>query len=369
MNFIKSFSGLGMAVLGLCLVACSGNKGPEITPTSYETMTVKKTDITVPVKYSARMKGWNDVNITPQVNGQLTKICVTEGQHVKKGQVLFSIDSRQAQLNLADAKANLEAAKANESSAELEYQSNKNLFDKQIVSSYMLNTALNAYNQAKAAVSQAQAAVHRAQVDLGFCTITSPVNGIVGNIPVGAGQQVAPSDLLTVVSGNERMEASFSITETELNEIANSAEQKSSHDYIKNLPDVSFVMKDGTEYEQKGRVITAAGVVDQMTGTVTCKASFPNPDGRLYSGIQGTLVMPFAVKDVMVIPTTATVRLQDKVMVYKVDTNKCATGVIVSIIDAATGKDVIVTSGLEEGDKIVTVGASNVYEGQQVIFE
>ena len=107
---------------------------PKETPSSYKTMTVTKSDIEIPVKFSAKMKGKTDVTITPQISGQLVKICVTEGQRVAQGQTLFIIDQRNAQLDLEAAQANLNAALAQESSAKLEYESNKNLFDKQIVS-------------------------------------------------------------------------------------------------------------------------------------------------------------------------------------------------------------------------------------------
>ena len=111
------------------LTAC-GIDMPKETQSSFETMTVQKSDIELPYKFSARMKGQNDVTVTPQVSGQLMKIAVTEGQQVKKGQVLFVIDSRNAKLELEAAQANLQAALAQENSAKLEFESNKNLFEK-----------------------------------------------------------------------------------------------------------------------------------------------------------------------------------------------------------------------------------------------
>ena len=173
---------------------------PKETESSFETMTVDTTDIEVPVKYSAKMKGQADVTIMPQVSGQLMKIYVSEGQHVNRGQTLFVIDSRNAQHELESARANLQAAQANlqaaqaqANSAKLEYESNKNLYEKQIVSNYMLESSLNTYKQAQASVSQAQASVtqaktsvNRARVNLGFCTVTSPVSGIIGEIGVPA---------------------------------------------------------------------------------------------------------------------------------------------------------------------------------------
>ena len=172
------------------LTACKIDM-PQETLSSFETMIVDTTDIEIPVKFSANMKGQADVTIMPQVSGQLVQICVSEGQQVVKGQTLFVIDQRnaisdvdaaQANLssvqstvesananiesalaNLQSAQAKLQAAQASENSAKLEYESNKNLFDKKIVSNYMLENSLNNYKQAQATTSQARAAVTQAQ--------------------------------------------------------------------------------------------------------------------------------------------------------------------------------------------------------------
>ena len=370
---------LGMA---MGLTAC-GLDIPKEVPSSYETMTVEKKDIEVPMKFSAKLKGQSDVTITPQVSGQLMRICVTEGQQVKKGQTLFVIDSRNAQheveaarANLQAAQANLTAAQAQANSAKLEFESNKNLFDKKIVSSYMLENSRNSYNQAQAAVSQAKAAVtqaqssvNRAKVNLGFCTITAPVSGVIGEIPVRTGDQVSPASYLTILSGNTKMDAEFSVSEAIIEmqvQAGMKGVQKEQH--IAALPDVTFVMKNGTEYQHKGRITSLTGVVDAATGSLGCKASFPNPEGHLFSGVQGTVVLPLQQKDVMVIPQNAVVRLQDKSLVYKVKADSTATAVTVTTTAAGDGKNVIVTNGLKVGDRIVTEGANNVQEGQRVLF-
>ena len=371
-----------LVTAAMCLATC-GVDIPKETPSSFETMTVKVTDIEVPMKFSAKMKGQADVTIMPQVSGQLMKIYVTEGQQVRKGQTLFAIDSRNAQHELESARANLQAANANlqaaisqANSAKLEYESNKNLYDKQIVSNYMLESSLNTYkqaqatvSQAKASVSQAQTAVNRAKVNLGFCTITSPVSGIIGEILVYAGDQVTPMTQLTIVSGNQKMEAEFSLSESVLEAgLSSGYTQTDKAKNIASLPDVTFIMKNGTEYPIKGRISTLTGVVNATTGSLACKATFPNPDGILYSGIQGTVVLPYSHHDVMVIPQTAVVRLQDKSLVYKVKADSTATAVTVLTTDVGNGKDVIVTEGLSVGDRIIAVGANNVQEGQRVLF-
>ena len=365
-----------MCVLGIAtgLVACNLDM-PKEDHTSFETMTIEKKDITLPVRFSAKMKGQADVTISPQVSGQLMKICVSEGQQVGRGTVLFVIDSRNAQHDVEAAQANLQAAQAQANSAKLEYDSNKNLFEKKIVSSYMLESSLNNYkqaqaavNQARASITQAQSALNRARVNLGFCTITSPVAGVIGEINVFAGDQVNPGTQLTIVSGNSIMEAEFSVPESVLEAAFAKGYGGNMEKALKTFPDVTFVMKNGTEYPHKGRITSATGVVNATTGTISCKATFNNPESMLYSGIQGTVILPASKKDVIVIPQNAVVRLQDKSLVYKVKADSTVTAVTVTTESVSSNQDIIITSGLNVGDRIVTVGANNVQEGQRVLF-
>ena len=350
--------------VSVVLVAC-GIDTPKAVQTSYPTMTVSQSDITLPLKFSATLKGTSDVTITPQVSGQLMEVCITEGQQVKKGDVLFRIDSRNAQLELESYEANLLAAQAAESSAKLTYESNKNLFEKGIVSEYMLNNSANDYKRAVASTAQAKAAADRARVNLSYCTITAPVDGLIGSVPVFAGDQVSPGTYLTMVSGNAKMYAEFSVNESILEERAHEDDQATLEDF----PDVTFLFKSGSAYNKKGRVTSITGMVDKTTGALSCKATFPNPDGVLYSGIQGTVVIPIEIKDVMVVPQNAVVRLQDKSLVYKVGPDSCAYSVIVSTANFSSERDLVITSGLEVGDVIVTQGANNVVEGQKVLFD
>ena len=327
-------------------------------------MTISKSDITVPLKYSATLKGTSDVTITPQISGQLMEVCITEGQQVKKGDVLFRIDSRDKQLELESAEANLLAAQAQESSAKLEFESNSNLYEKKIVSKYVLDNAENQYKQAQASVAQYKATANRARVNLGYCTITAPVDGVIGSISVYAGDQVSPGTYLTLLSGNAKMYAEFSVSESVLEERANGDVDGT----MENFPDVTFLFKSGTEYAKKGRITSITGTVDRTTGALTCKATFPNPEGVLYSGIQGTVVIPFDVKDVIVVPQNAIVRLQNKSLAYKVGPDSCAYSTIVKTAGISSDRDLVVTEGLEVGDVIVTEGANNLVEGQRVLF-
>jgi membrane fusion protein (multidrug efflux system) len=174
---------------------------------------------------------------------------------------------------------------------------------------------------------------------------------------------------LTIVSGNKQMEAEFSIPESFLEEgMLSGYTQNDKAKNLANLPEATFIMKNGTEYPTKGRISTVTGVVNATTGTLACNAIFSNPDGILYSSIQGTVMLSFHQNDLMVIPQNAVVRLQDKSLVYKVKADSTATAVTVMTADIGNGKDLVVLEGLNVGDRIVTVGANNVQEGQRVLF-
>ena len=154
------------AVVGTALFVSCGNKqggqGQQQAPIEYKTVKVKAEDRTIDTKYSATIRGRQDIQVLPQVSGTLQQLCVTEGQHVRKGQTLFIIDQVPYQAALNTAKANLEAARAAEATAKLSYESTQNLHAQQVVSDFDLQTANNAYMQAKAAVAQANAAVTNA---------------------------------------------------------------------------------------------------------------------------------------------------------------------------------------------------------------
>lgn len=350
-----------VAVFGI--VSCK--QAPEEKHTSFETLTLAPTDIEIPYDFSATITGRSDVSIMPQTSGQLMTVCVAPGQKVKKGDKLFVIDNRKAGQILTAARADLAAAEAQCSSALLEYESNKNLYEKKIVSEYMLNTSRNDYNRALAAVEQAKAAVANAKLNLEFCTITSPVNGVVGDIDNNPGDQVSEMTLLTVISGNAEMKASFSIAETLLKELVE--ESGSLESLVANLPEASLILKDGTEYSHKGRVQNISGVVDKATGSLTLEAFFPNPDGFLFSGIQGNVRIVSSYEGILIAPVSSLVRVQDKAFVYKVKDN-CAESAIVEFAEVGNGKDVALLGGVNAGDVIVAKGAANVYDGQQVIF-
>lgn len=352
-----------MAVAAL-LAGCV--KEPEAQHTSYETLTLARETVTAPMTWSAAVRGKGDVSIVSRCTGTLDVIRVKDGQSVKKGEVLFQIDNRSAVNALVHAKADLQTAIANRENANLEAESNKELAEKGIISGYLLRKSLNTLQSAEAQVAQARAAVRDAELRLDYCTIKSPVNGLVGNIIPHVGDVISEGTMLTRVAGVSEMEARFSITESQVHAMIR--ELGSLDAMVKIAPPLSFRFKDGSEYSEKGRITSLSGMVDQQTGSVTCYVTFPNPKGELFSGMQGTVVMPVEWEDVMLVPLTAIVRIQNKALVYKVGADSLATSAIVEIEELGDGVRAVILSGAEVGETIVAKGAANVHEGQQVLF-
>lgn len=354
-----------LCTLSICLLAgCV--KMPEEQHTSYETLTLSRETVTAPLSWSAAIRGTGDVSIVSRCTGTLNEIRVKDGQHVKKGDVLFLIDSRSAQNVLEHARADLQTAIANRENAKLEAESNKELSQKGIISDYLLQKSLNDLQSAEAQVAQANAAVRDAELRLDYCTIKSPVEGLVGNIIPHIGDIIAEGTMLTRIAGVNEMEASFSITESQIHALV--SELGSLDEILKIAPPFTLRFKDGSEYKHKGRITSLSGMVDQQTGSITCYVTFPNPDGELFSGMQGSVVLPVEWEDVMLVPLTAVVRIQNKVLIYKVGADSLATGAIVEIEELGDGERAVILSGAEVGETIVAKGAANVHEKDKVIY-
>lgn len=358
---------LSFCTLALALCTLSGCvKLPEEQHTSYETITLSRQTVTAPLSWSATVRGKSDVSIVARSTGTLEAILVKDGQRVKAGEVLFRIDSRSAENSLAHAQADLKTALANLENARLETESNKELAAKGIVSDYLLRKSENSLQTAEAQVAQAEAVVRDARLNLSYCTLTSPVEGLVGNIIPRIGDVIAEGTMLTRIAGVSEMEASFSLTESQIHSLVK--EFGSLDNAIKVAPPVTFRFKEGSEYGEKGKITSFSGLVDQRTGAVTCNVIFPNPQGELFSGMQGNVVLSFQLDDVMLVPLTSIVRIQDKALVYKVGADSIATSAIVEIEELGDGEHAVVLSGAEVGETIVAKGAANVHENDKVIW-
>ncbi len=348
------------------LSSCGKSSGQSGLTATFKTVKLEKTDITLQTKYSATIRGRQDVEVYPQVSGTLKKLCVTEGQKVKKGQTLFVIDQVPYIAALNTANAALEAAKAQLSTAELNFNSNKTLREQNVISDFDLQTSYNSLLNAKAAVAQADAQVVNAKNSLSYTEVECPADGVVGTLPFRQGALVSPSmsEPLTTVSDNAQMYVYFSMTESQLLDMTRNYGGMESA--IEHMPPLSLTLIDGSTYGIEGKVESVSGVVDRSTGSVQLRAVFDNPQELLHSGSTGNVVIPVPYKDQIIIPTTATVQTQNKYRVFVVDADGIASERIITVSPQSTGKEYIVTSGLNIGEEIVSEGAGMVTEGQQV---
>ena len=364
----KLMTVLVTAVTAMTMLSSCGNKQQRGAMPSavFKTTKVAKSDVTLTEKYSAPIRGRQDIDVYPQVGGTLQKLCVTEGQKVKKGQVLFVIDQVPYRAALNTAEAALKAAQAQEATAQLNYDSRKKLYDQKVVSEIDMQTAQNTLLSAKAQVAQARAQVVNARNSLSYTTVTSPADGVVGTLPYRQGALVGSSmpQPLTTVSDNNEMYVYFSMTESQFLNLIRQYE--SVEKAIEAMPELTLQLVDGSDYEIKGRVESASGVVDRNTGSVQLRAAFSNPSHILHSGSTGNVIIPVTHKDVLTVPATAAVQTQDKYNVYVVDDKGIAHAQMVDILPQSQGKTFIVTSGLQGGEEIVAEGAGMVRDGQDV---
>lgn len=342
-------------VMALAFTGCK-NAGDYTPPVpEYATMKVTPVNKTLSTDYSATIRGRQDIDLYPQVGGFITRLCVEEGQSVRKGQVLFVIDQIPYQAALATAKANVEAAGAGVATAQLTYDSKKELYAQQVVSAFELKTAENNLATARAQLAQAKAQELSAANNLSYTEVKSPSDGVIGMLPyrVGASVSAGMPQPLTTVSDNSEMYVYFSMTENQLLDLVRQYGSKDKA--LQSMPGIGLQLNDQSMYNEQGVIETISGVIDPSTGTVSVRAAFPNKDGLLHSGSSGNVVLSSEHKDGMVIPRSATFEIQDKVFVYKVVDGKThSTQVRVERVKG--GQDYIVTDGLAVGDEVVIEG-------------
>lgn len=315
--------------------------------------------------YPATIKGQEDIEVKPRVDGYIEAIYVDEGSVVKAGQALFKINSPASEQSLTSAKASVNSEKARVNTAKVDVDRYRPLAEKGIVSEVQLLTYENAYETALATLQQAEATLKNAQATISWTTVTSPVNGVVGSIPYRTGSLVNSSNTLTTIANTGNVYAYFSLNERRLMDFLDGVEGSTQSEKIKNMPPVTLVLSDGSEYEAKGRIETITGTVDITTGSANFRAEFPNQSGKLRSGTSGKIIIPKVLEDVFVIPQKATFSQQDKVLVFRIQGDSVSQQII-SVQTMPNGQDYAVTGGLTDGDKIVSDGVATLRNGMKI---
>lgn len=359
MNFLKSTGWLCATTSVFFLVSCGGTQQQQAGASAPQiaTMTVDYETSNLESAYPATIKGRTDIDIRPQVTGFITKVHVDEGQQVRKGQPLFTLDQVQFQAAVESAEASIKVAETAVSTAKLTEANKRKLLNKNIISEYEWQVAANSLAQAEAQLAQAKANLVNARKNLAYTVVTSPSNGVVGTIPNREGSLASPSSAqpLTTVSDNSEVYAYFSLNEKDIIEMTDGG-KKSLNASINNMPDVTLRLATGEVYPELGKVATVSGVIDNSTGAASVRALFKNENGMLRSGSTGSILIPVKTDSAIIVPQKATYELQDLRYVYVLNDSNVATSRQITINPVNDGKNFVVTSGLKPGERIAVEG-------------
>ncbi len=363
---------LSILAASLIIASCGKNDksaqaggAPQIK--EYKTVVLQPESATLNSDFPASIQGQQNIEIRPRVEGYIDKIFVDEGAVVKAGQPLFKISAPEYEQQVRTATASIKSAQADVSSAKLAVNKVRPLVEKGIISKYDLESAQYTYESAVASLAQANAALVNAKVNLGYTTVTSPVNGVVGSIPFRLGSLVSSNtaEPLTTVSSIGNVYAYFAMNEKVLLNFTKDA-GGSLNQKIKSMPEVSLLLSDGSTYDQKGKIETVNGLINTETGTVNFRARFPNPKGIIRSGSSTTVRIPNEVKNAIIIPQSATFELQDKIFAVVVGKDGKTKNANITVLDNSAGNYYVVTSGLNPGDQIVLEGVASLKEGTEI---
>ncbi len=349
----------------LLLASCGKKQEAAVKAPVYETLVTSKQDAELQFAYPASIKGAEDVEIRPRLEGFIKEIYVDEGSVVKKGQLLFTIDAPSTEKDLRTAEAAILSAKADVSTAKLNVDRIRPLTEKNIVSGVQLSTAENSYQTALASLDQAKATLANARASRSWASVTSPVDGVVGTIAFRKGSFVSSSYVITTIANVGNVYAYFSLNEKDLDTFLKNLPGATQTEKLKNTPPIKLILADGSEYPVSGRIQTISGMVDVSTGSANFRVEFPNKAGQLRSGSSGKIIIAEQLRNVIVIPQNSTFARQDKILVYKVHGDSVVQSVV-SVVELPDGQNYAVTDGLAEGVRIVKSGISTLTNGAKI---
>ncbi|TFB33151.1 MULTISPECIES: efflux RND transporter periplasmic adaptor subunit [Pedobacter] len=361
--------------MGMLLASCGNNDAAKKAaaaaaagPQAYPVFTVNTQNTTLDSDYPATIEGIQNIDIRPKVDGFIEKIFVDEGAVVKKGQLLFTINAPQYEQQVRTARAAISSAEADVNAAQLTVNKTRPLVEKDIISKYDLDAAQLTLQSRKAALAQAKAELVNAQVNLGYTSVKSPVDGVVGSIPFRNGSLVSSTSTqpLTTVSNTSKVYAYFSLNEKQLLDFSKTYKGNTLAQQMKNIPAVSLVLADGTVYAQNGKIESINGQINTSTGSASLRATFPNPTSLLKNGASASVRIPQHIENAILIPQKSTIDLQGKKFVYVLGDSAKTINTEIEIMDLAKGKFYVVTKGLKAGDKVVLEGFQSLKDGTKI---
>ncbi len=355
-----------MGTATLVVVAC-GKKGPADPPrVAVSTVAVAPQAATVFADYVAQTEAVNTVEIRPRVGGVLEKQAPIEGERVKVGALLFVIDQQPYIAALAQAKAALAQSEAALVQSRRDLGRAKSLSEIDAVSQQELDAAVAKNDANLASVDASRAVVRTATLNLGYTTITSPIDGVMGRAQLRLGGLVtANSTVLTTLYQTDTMYVNFSISEQRLltlqRQLGRDPNQKSP-----TPPPFRIFLADGSEYPQRPRLNFIDPAVDQRTGTLAIRLEVDNPEHLLHAGQFARVQVAAAqLSDAIVLPQRAIQELQGKYYVWIVDSESKAQQRDVQM-GPRIGSGWQVQQGLKGGDVVVVDGVQRLKPGSAV---
>jgi membrane fusion protein, multidrug efflux system len=334
----------------------------------YTVLTIIPQTTTLYNDYPATIQGQQNVEIRPKIDGYMEKIYVDEGATVHKGQLLFRISAPQYEEEVRTAQANIKIALADVNAAQMEVNKVWPLVEKNIISNYELQSAEYTLQAKQAALAQARATLANARTNLGYTSITSPVNGVIGTIPYKIGSLVSSNTTqpLTTVSNIGNIYAYFSVNEKQALEFSTRVKGATTKERLASIPPVTLILANGTELPQKGRIETASGLINTETGSISVRATFPNPGNLVRSGSSGAVRIPATLDSAVLVPQRSTYEIQGKRFVYLVSDSGAVKSREIKTRESGSGQFFVVQEGLRPGDKIVLEGVSSLREGAMI---
>jgi membrane fusion protein (multidrug efflux system) len=326
--------------------------------------TVRPQDVPRVLERVATLDGFINANINAQVQGYIVSRDYQEGGVVKKGDLLFQIDSRPYEAALAQAKGTLAKDKANQVKADADEKRALDLFKKKVISDQERDTAIAAAGSSRANVEADEAAVKQAELNLGYTRVISPIDGVAAIATAQVGDLVGPSTgTLTTVSQIDPIKAVVSAGEGPFTDfVTRHPDPAERAEYVKTLQ-FDLILGNGSVFPQKGKFYALDRSLDPKTGSIRYEVTFPNPGNILRPGQFGKVrFVADMKKGAMVIPQEAVNELQGSYQVAVVDQNNK-----VSIRPVNMGERIgamwEVTDGLKPGDRVVVQGGQKVREG------
>lgn len=310
---------------------------------------------------TARVAAKYRVDVLARISGYLTKSYFKEGDYVKAGQLLFEIEPQEYQFAASKAKANLDNAKSQYAYYDKQLKRYKELVQQDYVARSDYDSILSQRDAFRAQVANAESAYRDTQRNLGYTKVKSPVNGRVGIISVTVGNYVSMnSGALTTINSSEPMYITFPLESKDYAELVRI-------DKTANVNrDVEFIFSSGEKYKFKGIQDFHDNKIDDSTGTITMRATFPNPDDSLIQGDFGRVILYTKNKDkVPTVPQEATMENQEGRYVYVLDKDNLPRMTYIKTMGEDNGKW-LVSSGVKVGDRIITGGIQKVVTGNPV---